>query len=175
MVINIQGKVKTNPTQGDLQPGVIAWDAANIDKTSSINAQWRSMLIKIITYIANASQCRSLRGIDRHLSELINLGINARILIGINRGSPAMNMNFSILEYRNWELKRIWDNFHTNVPKAKSNSLKWALICQCPRIVTFLYPDHTPLMPMSSRSKAWWDPFIWLMKSGFFYVICRFK
>ena len=74
------------------------------------------MPIKIMALIRNVSQCRSLPinadqfrsipliGIDRHWSELIDIGINARILIcidrhwsalGIDRGSPV-NAHWSV-------------------------------------------------------------------------------
>ncbi len=46
---------------------------------SLINAQCRSVQIKIMALIWNASQCR----IDRQGSELIDIKMNARILIGI--------------------------------------------------------------------------------------------
>ncbi len=64
--------------------------------------QCRSMPIKILALIPmsiNSDQCRSmpinceLIGIDRHWSELIDIGINARILIGIDRHWSALGID----------------------------------------------------------------------------------
>ena len=67
-------------------------------RTPSINAKCRPMLIKIMAFIRNVSKRRSfpinsdqfwltLIAIDRHWLEFIDIGINARILIGIGHWS----------------------------------------------------------------------------------------
>ncbi len=58
-------------------------------KTPSINAQCRSMPIKIMALIQNASQCR-LIGIDRNRSTLGSMPEFWSALIGIDQGSPDM-------------------------------------------------------------------------------------
>ena len=61
-------------------------------RTPSVNAQCRSMPIKIMASIQNASQCQSsaLIGIDRHWDQCQNFYRHWSAL-GIDRGSPDIN------------------------------------------------------------------------------------
>ncbi len=104
-----EGGILTEPLNREILPGYFRsyltreiknQSASNHSKsfpyyrTPPINAQCQSMPIKIMALIRNVSQCWSLPiGIDRHWSELIDIGINARILIGIDRHWSALGID----------------------------------------------------------------------------------
>ncbi len=109
-----------------------------LSRTPSINAQCRSirsMPIEIMALIRNASQCRSLPinadqfpSIDRHLSELIYIGINARILIGIDwhwaliGGVLIKLLILRSIELSKWGLALFWATQwrHSSTPTESS-------------------------------------------------------
>ena len=91
------------------------------------------MPIKIITLIRNASQCLSippnaeLIDIDQHWSALIDIGINARILIGIDRHWALIGTVLSI--YACTSILELCHTYqterHRNTMSYKYGNKKW--------------------------------------------------